>query len=264
MGIYFTSIGAAMLAGPLISSLLTLFMGLRRLFLVVTVFPILSLPVFMVTIKPWEMELTQKIDEKEVEKVGGSWESLTRIFRIKNVIALCSARVAFSLSMGVFSTIFPVYAEGALGLTPSLISLLFSFRGITNVLVRMPAGRISDKIGRRKPFLLAYGVIVVVFTLLPYSKSFMLLAVVMALYGIGWGMRVAPSTALLSESVTAGDRTLALAAFMTMFDIGSAFGALLAGFTATFLPPPTMMLICVPIMFSALLIFHLLSKETIY
>lgn len=75
-------------------------------------------------------------------------------------------------------------------------------------------------------------------------------------------MRVAPSIALLSESVTDKDRTLALTSFMTMFDIGSALGFLLAGFTATFLSPPTLMFACVPILFFALMIFLLFSKET--
>jgi len=237
-------------------------MGLRRLFLVSTAFPILSLAVYLLTIKPLEMEENQKIDEKEVEVGGGSWESLTRIFKIKNVIALCSARLAFSLSMGIFSTLFPVYAESTLGLTPSLISLLFSFRGITNVLVRMPAGRLSDKIGRRKPFLLAYGIIIVVFAFFFYTHNFASLAIAMALYGVGWGMRIAPSTALLSESVTSEDRPLAMATFMTMWDVGFTIGALLSGFTAAFISTPTMMLICAPIIFSALMVFILLSTET--
>ncbi len=263
MGVYFTSIGAAMLAGPILSSLLTLKMGLRQLFLISTTFPVLSLVAFLLLIKPWEREENRKVDEKEVESGGGSRGSLARIFKIKNVIALCSARVAFSLSMGIFSTIFPVYAKDILGLTPSLISLLFSFRGLTNVLIRMPAGRLSDKIGRRKPFLLAYVIIIIVFILLTYTENFTYLMIVMALYGVGWGMRVAPSTALLSESVASEDRTLALATFMTMFDVGSTMGALLAGFTANFLSPPILMFLCVPIMFSALIIFLIISKEII-
>jgi len=263
MGVYFTSIGAALFGGPLLSSLLTLKMELRQLFLISTTFPVLSLAAFFLLIKPWEREENQRVDENEVERSSGSRGSLARIFKIKNVIALCSARVAFSLSMGIFSTIFPVYAKDILGLTPSLISLLFSFRGLTNVLIRMPAGRLSDKIGRRKPFLLAYVIIIIVFILLTYTENFTYLMIVMALYGVGWGMRVAPSTALLSESVASKDRTLALATFMTMFDVGSTMGALLAGFTATFLSPPTLMFLCVPIMFSALIIFLLISEEII-
>jgi len=263
MGIYFTSIGAALFGGPLLSSVLTLFMGLRQLFLVSTFFPIISLLVFFVSIKPGDMKEEKRGNSTETRNEGRVWDSLTRIFKIRNVIALCGARIAFALSMGVFSTLFPVYAESKLGFTPSLISIFFSIRGLTNVLIRMPAGRLSDKIGRRKPFILAYSIAIIVFILLAYSENSAFLMMIMALYGVGWGMRVAPSTALLSESVEIEDRTVALATFMTMFDVGSTIGALLAGFTVTFLSTPTLMLLCVPIMFSALMAVLLLSKEVV-
>jgi len=263
MGIYFTSIGAALLCGPLLSSVLTLFMGLRQLFLLSAIFPTISIVVFILWIKPREIRENRKDSSIQIEEGRRVWDSLTQIFKIRNVIALCSARVAFAISMGVFSTIFPVYAGSRLGFTPSLISIFFSIRGLTNVLTRMPAGRLSDKIGRRKPFVLAYSIAVIAFILLAYTENPTLLMGVMALYGVGWGMRVAPSTALLTESVALEDRPVALATFMTMFDIGSTIGALLAGFTATFLSPPTLMLVCVPIMFSALMAFLLLSKEVV-
>ena len=264
MGLYFTSIGAALFIGPLLSSFFTLFMELRQLFLVSTIFPTLSLVVFLMMFRQNEMKNSQNvITEGDGRTRVGVWDSLARVFRIKNVIALCCARIAFSLSMGVFITIFPIYTESQLGFTASLISLLFSIRGITNLIIRMPAGRISDNIGRKKPFLLAYGIIIIVFSILPTVKNFTLISIVMALYGIGWGMRVAPSTALLIESVTSEDRTLALSVYMTMFDIGSTIGALLAGFTVSILSGGTPMLICVPIMLTALIVFLHLSREAV-
>ena len=261
MGLYFTAIAAALLGGPLLCSLFTLILSLRQLLLASAAFPLLALTVFLLA-RPRDMEQDRRIDEPEVEMGGSSWVSLARIFRIKNVIALCCARVAFSFSMGVFSTLFSVYAVGTLGFVPSLIALLFSFRGLTNVLIRMPAGQLSDRVGRRKPFILAFGINALVFALLAYAENLALLAVTMALYGVGWGMRIAPSTALLSESVTSEDRPLAMATFMTMWDVGFTIGALLSGFTAAFISTPTMMLICAPIIFSALMVFILLSTET--
>lgn len=171
MGIYFTSIGAALFGGPLLSSVLTLFVGLRQLFLISTFFPLISLLVFFVSIKPGDMKESKRGRSTETRNEGRVWDSLTRIFKIRNVIALCGARIAFALSMGVFSTIFPVYAESKLGFTPSLISIFFSIRGLTNVLIRMPAGRLSDKIGRRKPFIFAYIIAIIVFTLLAYTEN---------------------------------------------------------------------------------------------
>jgi MFS family permease len=257
MGLYFTSIGAAMFVGPLISSVLTTMMNLRQLFLVTTVLPVAALVVFLTVIKPGDVE----------ESRGGGSEgglgggSIMRIFRVRNFAALSVARIAFALSMGIFSTIYPVYASGSLGFSPSLISLLFTFRGVTNVLVRMPAGKLSDRIGRRRPFIFALVVAAGVYALLGTVGSFWPLVVVMSLFGVAWGMRIAPAMALVSDSVLDVDRPLALVLFMTMFDIGAAVGALLAGFSSAILSQQNLLLICAPILLVSLLVFAFFSRE---
>jgi len=258
LGLYFSSIGAAMFVGPLISSVLTTMMGLRQLFLVTSVLPIASLIVFLVVIKPGS--LGEKAEEVEADG-GEGGGSIMRILRVRNFAALSVGRIAFALSMGVFGTIYPVYAAGSLGFTPSVISLLFSFRGITNVLVRMPTGRLSDRIGRRKPFIIALGLAVVVYALLGTVDGFGPLIVVMALFGISWGMRIAPSMALVGDSVLDVDRPLALVLFMTMFDIGAAVGALLAGFSSTIVSQRTLLMICSPILLVSLVVFIVFSRE---
>jgi len=84
---------------------------------------------------------------------------------------------------------------------------------------------------------------------------------VMSLFGLSWGMRIAPSMALVSDSVLDVDRPLALVLFMTMFDIGAAMGALLAGFSSAILSQQTLLLICAPILLGSLLVFVFFSKE---
>jgi len=258
LGLYFSSIGAAMFVGPLISSVLTTMMGLRQLFLVTSVLPIASLIVFLVVIKSGS--LGEKAEEVEADG-GEGGGSIMRILRVRNFAALSVGRIAFALSMGVFGTIYPVYAAGSQGFTPSVIYLLFSFRGITNVLVRMPTGRLSDRIGRRKPFIIALGLAVVVYALLGTVDGFGPLIVVMALFGISWGMRIAPSMALVGDSVLDVDRPLALVLFMTMFDIGAAVGALLAGFSSAIVSQRTLLMICSPILLVSLVVFIVFSRE---
>lgn len=258
LGLFFTSIGAAMFVGPLISSVLTLVMGLRQLFLVTTVIPVAALVIFLTVIKP--SEIGERREEGGVE--GGLGRgSIVRIFKVRNFASLSVARIAYSLSMGVFSTIYPVYAAGSLGFTPSLIALLFTFRGVTNVMLRIPAGRLSDRIGRRKPFIIAIALAVVVYVLLGTVDSFWPLVVVMSLFGVSWGMRMAPSMALVSDSVLDVDRPLALVLFMTVYDIGSALGALLAGFSSAIVSQQTLLLICAPILLVSLLVFVVFSRE---
>ena len=259
MGVYFTSIAAALFIGPLLASVLTIFLSIRQLFLFSFLFPVLALVVFLAITRNSEMDGSEKIapDSMDLNIVV----SLSRILRNRNFLAMCIARIAFSISMGVFSTFYPVFASEKLGLTASAISLLFTFRGVTNMIIRIPAGRLSDRIGRRKPFIAAYMIIILTYVFLAYVKSFTLLAATMVLFGFGWGIRVAPSMALISESVGDKDRTLALSIFMTTFDLGTMIGALMVGFTGTVLSSEMLLLVCVFIMSVALTVVVLFSRE---
>ncbi|MFP3952140.1 MAG: hypothetical protein ACLFVP_08405 [Candidatus Bathyarchaeia archaeon] len=74
-------------------------------------------------------------------------------------------------------------------------------------------------------------------------------------------MRIAPSTALLTESVPAHSRSEALATFMTMWDIGFTIGALMTCFTADILSFQRLMTICMILLISARIIVTAKSKE---
>lgn len=259
MGVYFTSIAAALFIGPLLASVLTVFLSLRQLFLFSVLFPVSALVVFLAITSQSELDGSEKTESDSMNM--SVRVSLSRILVNRNFLVMCVARVAFSLSMGVFSTFYPVYASENLGMTASAISLLFTFRGVTNMIIRIPAGRLSDRIGRRKPFMAAYLIIIFTFVLLAYVERFELLVVTMVLFGFGWGMRVAPSMALISESVGDDDRTLALSIFMTTFDLGTMIGALMVGFTGGILSPQMLLLVCVLIMSMALAVVLFLSKD---
>ena len=127
------------------------------------------------------------------------------------------------------------------------------------MVIRIPAGRLSDRIGRRKPFIIAYAIVIVAYLVLAYVEYYGLLVIAMALFGLGWGMRIAPSMALVSESARDEDRPLTLSLFMTMFDLGSMIGSFIVGVTSVFILPQTLLLICACIMAVALVMFILLK-----
>jgi DHA1 family multidrug resistance protein-like MFS transporter len=262
MGLYFTSIAAALFVGPLVASVLTVFFSLRQLFLFSVIFPVASLAVFLMMTRPSDLEGvsgdTGVLADDPPFSIGGS---LSRILRNRIFASMCIARIAFSFSMGVFSIVYPVFASEGLGLTASAISLLFTFRGVTNMVIRIPAGRLSDRIGRRKPFIIAYAIVISAYAILAYAENFGLLVITMALFGVGWGMRIAPSMALVSESVGDEDRTLTLSVFMTMFDLGSMIGSLLVGFTGAFISPQTLLQICALVMTAGLFVSALFSRD---
>ena len=263
MGLYFTAIGAALFVGPLVCSFLTLYIGFRELYLASTAFPLLALLLFNFRMSRAEVEGGRVPVDKPVDVKSSTWSSVKRIFRVKNVTAMYYAQVVFAISYGVYSTLFSIHAEGTLLIAPSVIALLFSLRAFTNLLIRFPGGRISDRIGRKKPVLVAHSIIVVVFTLLPFTRDLTLLAALVALYGVGWGLRVAPDSALVSESVNSVDRSIALAILMTMFDIGVALGSLMVGVLSSYLSISNLFLLCAPILLSGLVIQVYFIRETL-
>jgi MFS family permease len=178
------------------------------------------------------------------------------------VIALSLARIAFAFTLGIYSTRFAIYLEKSLNFPLSMISLLYSFSGLANVLIRIPSGKISDKIGRKYPLMLSYGIYVVVFILVIYARSFPLLVLAMTLYGMGMGMQIIPSSTMLSESVSFEDRPMSFAIFLTVYEIGYIIGALIAGLTAMLSFTTLLSFLSVPVMTSAIVILLLFSKET--
>lgn len=263
MGIYFTAIGASLLVGPLLCSLLTLFTGFRELFLVSAFFPLLALILFIFKANRSEIDVPSIGADLKVFKVSTVIDSIYRVLRIKNVLAMYYAQIAFAISFGIFTILFSIYAEGSLRMAPSVIALLFSVRGFTNLLIRFPAGRVSDRIGRKRLVIISHAIIVVIFFLLPFVRDLVFLGLLVALYGVGWGMRVAPDAALVSESVTSSDRPIALAILMTTFDVGIVLGSLMVGVFTIYLSISDLFLLCAPILLSGLLVLVLFTRETL-
>lgn len=230
-GVFFTSIGLAMISGPLLSSLLLQFLGFNGFFVVLSLFPAIGFAIYFIG--------SSGKDLSSVEKYNTGIRSIGRVLKNRNVLALCSCRVLFAITASMFATLFSVHAEDALLITSSLVSVLFMIRGMSNALLRLPSGKISDRIGRKKPILLSYIILAGVFLLFSETNSFIAFALTMTLYGFAWGLRVAPETALVSDLVDSEDASVGIALLQTMFPLGATIGSILAGWLALTTPIQT-------------------------
>lgn len=221
-GVFFTSIGLAMISGPFLSSLFLQFLDFNSFFILLSLFPAIALLIYFIGMNK----------DGQVEKPKSGISSVWRVLKNKGVLALCSCRVLFAATVSIFATVFSVYARDTLLIAASLVSALFMIRGITNTLVRLPSGKISDRIGRKKPIMISNVLVVGVFYLFSETVSFVAFILIMALFGFAWGLRVAPETALLSDLVDSEDVNVGLALIQTMFPVGVTIGSLLAGWLA--------------------------------
>lgn len=260
MGRYLTVAAVAMMVGPFLCGLFTIYLNYRQIFLLTAVLLFFCAAAILL----WRLRSrTEKLsDEDSIKgKRAAIWVSLRGILRSRNVLILSFARVTFSISSGIFVTLFSVYALEELFLAPSLIGVLFAMRGVTNTLIRTPVGRVSDKAGRKKPLLFAFISLALVFILLSEAKSFFLLVFAMGIYGVAWGVRAVCDWALLIDSVSSDERSLAIAYLGTMHPIGEAIGSLVAGAASLIFPIPTIFKISALIVFPGILVVSMAKED---
>ncbi len=232
MGLYYTAFGLGQFVGPLLSSLLTNYLNLRYMFLVISIVPLLGL---LPQLKSTRNVKKGFVEKKVSKKNRDVMNSFKRILRSRNVIGLCLSRITFSFSAAIIATLLSIWGKNELGFTTSMISILFAARGATNTLIRMPFGRIVDMIGTKKPILLAFSLAAIALLIFSGFTDFTFILIAMCIYGLAWGMRIIPDTAILKTSVRSEDTTLAFAILMSMFAMGSSIGSFVAGATYTVL-----------------------------
>ncbi|MGD0997611.1 MAG: MFS transporter [Thermoleophilia bacterium] len=145
----------------------------------------------------------------------------------RNVVALGVVSFVADFSSEMIYPVFPGFVTRVLGASAAILGLIEGSAEATASLTRYPFGRLSDELGRRRPFVLGgYG-------LATLGKLVLALAFIwpVALGGrvldrVGKGMRTAPRDALLSSDVRDQDRGLAFGLHRTMDTAGAVVGPL--------------------------------------
>jgi len=222
-GLFFTSIGLGTISGPSLSSLLLQCLDLNTFFLVLSLFPGLGFGLYLIGSSDSNPSSVE--EHIEIRSIG-------RVLKNRGVLGLCFCRALFAMTASVFLTVFSIYTRDVLLITPSLVSALFMIRAVFTTLLHVPSGKISDRIGGRKPAMLSYIFVAVVFYLFSETKSLIAFMLIMALYGFAWGLRAVPEVTLLSNLVDKEDGDVGIALLQTMFPIGFLIGPILAGWLA--------------------------------
>ncbi|MBU7024475.1 MAG: MFS transporter [Theionarchaea archaeon] len=135
------------------------------------------------------------------------------------IIMLCT------ITFGSIVAFLPLFAEDI----PDF-GLYYTSYALASVAVRLPLGRISDKVGHRKIILPGMMVLFVALALLSQSRSFWILMLSGVLYGLGFSSVYPSLTALLVDRVHDEARARGLAWFTASFDMGITIGSFVFGF----------------------------------
>jgi len=223
LGKFLTSIGVATTFGPFLCTFLVDYVNYAQLFQIASTIPLIGLAPFLL-IRRGGTQVHR--NEKRSPRL---LESLQAIISSRNMLVLSYLRLAFSFTNAFFITLFALHAQEHLLLSSSVIALLFGIKGITNMLPRMPSGKLADKVGCRIPIILAFTLLTITFLVISETSSIHFLAFTMIIYGAAHGMRAVAEWAMLGDCAPSEAGNIATAYLSTMFNVGAAFGAVVAG-----------------------------------
>jgi MFS family permease len=131
----------------------------------------------------------------------------------------------------------PVFVTRVLGGNPASLGIIEGAADATASVLKLLAGRWSDRIGRRKPFVLAgYAVAGFVRPLIALATSWQHVFVIRLVDRMGKGVRGAPRDAMLEELAPQGQRGRVFGYHRAMDHLGAVVGPLLATLFLYFAP----------------------------
>ena len=250
MGTFLTSVGVAATFGPLLCTFLVSYVSYPQLFQIASVIPLIGLvPLLLARRKSPRIS-----SHKKTSLLG----SLKAIFSSRSMLVLSYLRLAFSFANAFFITLFAVYVEENLLLTASLIALFFGIKGIANMLSRIPSGKLADRVGCKRPIILAFTLLAVTFLAISEARDVYLLAFSMVIYGVAHGMRAVSEWSMLGECAPSEAGNVATAYLSTVFNVGAALGAVAAGALSVFLNVQIIFKLASVIVFSGIFVVSLL------
>ncbi len=147
----------------------------------------------------------------------------------RNVVALGFVSFFTDMSTEMILGILPVYLVEELGATKVILGLIEGLAELTNYIFRMVSGFISDRVGRRKPFVFAgYFLSGIAKPLFAYATTWLDALVVRIVDRMGKGVRTAPRDALISQSIREREAGKAFGIHRTLDQLGAVLGPLLA------------------------------------
>jgi MFS family permease len=171
---------------------------------------------------------------------GSAWQAFKRqrsnygqeiafVFRHPGILATSGIEAAQYFAFGCLETFVPVYLNEKLGYSAWEIGLLFTVQILAATFTKPIMGRLSDRYGR-VPLIsagLALGGVTTATLIL--SSNYFVIAVLIAIFGLGLATVTASTSALVADLSHAQGRGSALGILSSIMDVGQSTGPMVAG-----------------------------------
>jgi MFS family permease len=171
---------------------------------------------------------------------GSAWQAFKRqrgnygqeiafVFRHPGILATSGIEAVQYFAYGCIETFLPVYLNEKLGFPAWKIGILFTVQVLTAALTKPVMGRLSDRYGRVP--LISGGLLLggITTAVLILSSNYFVLAVLIALFGLGLATVTASTSCLVADLSRSQGRGGALGILSSIMDIGHSTGPMVAG-----------------------------------
>lgn len=163
--------------------------------------------------------------------------SIIETFRQNEMLLILSSSVmVIMVGMSMIAPVLPLYGR-SFGVSAAMVGLLVTSFGLARVVTNLPAGRVSDRIGRRPVLIAAPLVTTVGAVLAGFSTTFWLLVVARFIQGIGSAMLATAAMSTLADISTPDTRGRLMTIFQGSLLLGTSFGPGLGGLVAEYFGP---------------------------
>ncbi len=133
---------------------------------------------------------------------------------------------------GVYSTLIPLFGHERVGLSELGIGMGLAAASITEFAVLFPAGKATDRIGRKAVLVPGYAAMALALVLWPLATTPALFFLANGIFGLISGYAGVPQAPMLSDVTEEEMRGTAVAVFRFFGDLGFVLGPLVAGASA--------------------------------
>jgi MFS family permease len=234
MGVYGLASAVALAVGPFAGGELVHRIGFVPTFLVATAIEVAALTL------AWTLPETRPaagLPQVRVEAAPGPMAAapgpLARFWRrwFSTAAVYPSALVlTLYVSYGGLAALLPLFAERRQLGNPGLFYTVYA---LVSLAVRSPAGRLSDRLGRRAVIAPALATSAASLALLGLAASQGAFLAAAALYGVGFGAAQPALLAMTADRAPPGERGRAMGTLYTAWELGISGGAMLLGLSAT-------------------------------
>lgn len=183
----------------------------------------------------WKL-IPQPDVERNTTPIGivGALRQYSSMLQRSDIAAASFAYFVMFLSISMYVVYLPTWLSDTFSVGAKDIATMFFIGGVANVITGPQAGRISDRIGRKKMILIScVGTSAVMlgttYLVVHFSIAYILFFVIMMLVA----MRISPFQALLSEIVAGNNRGTLMSLTVSLGQVGFGVGGAIAGLTYT-------------------------------